>query len=75
MKSARVNTLGKRVRYVRKMRGLTQKELAKKIYTSTSAIGYCERDEGYPTSDLLRDIAVGLNVSADFLLGIDKKEK
>lgn len=75
MRSIRVDTFGKRVRYARKQRGFTQKELAKEIYASPSAIGYWERDEALPTADLLKEIAVALNVSSDYLLGIDKKDK
>lgn len=75
MRSIRINTLGKRVRYIRKKRGFTQKELAKKIYASPSAIGYWERDESLPNADLLKEIAVTLDVSSDFLLGISEEER
>lgn len=75
MRSIRVNTLGKRVRYIRQKRGFTQKELAKKIYASPSAIGYWERDESLPTADLLKEIAVALDISSDYLLGIIEEER
>ena len=41
------NLLGRRLRRVRKMRGLGQKQLADQAHISSQTVGYCERGEGY----------------------------
>ena len=62
------NLLGRRLRRVRKMRGLGQKQLAEQAHISFQTVGYCERGEGYPQANVLRDMAQVLKVSTDYLL-------
>ena len=64
------NLLGRRLRRVRKMRGLGQKQLADQAHISSQTVGYCERGEGYPQANVLRDMAQVLKVSTDYLLGL-----
>ena len=64
------NLLGRRLRRVRKMRGLRQKQLAEQAHISSQTVGYCERGEGYPQANVLRDMAQVLKVSTDYLLGL-----
>ena len=64
------NLLGRRLRRVRKMRGLGQKQLADQAHISFQTVGYCERGEGYPQANVLRDMAQVLKVSTDYLLGL-----
>ena len=64
------NSLGRRLRRVRKMRGLGQKQLADQAHISSQTVGYCERGEGYPQANVLRDMAQVLKVSTDYLLGL-----
>src|SRR5690625_2723440 len=63
---------GKRLRFLRLQNKLTQKELAKIINTSTSAIGMYERGEREPSFTTLLNIATNFNVSLDYLLGNDQ---
>lgn len=64
------NLLGRRLKKVRKMRGLGQKQLADQAHISSQTVGYCERGEGYPQANILRDMAQVLEVSTDYLLGL-----
>lgn len=64
------NLLGRRLKRVRKMRGLRQKQLADQAHISSQTVGYCERGEGYPQANVLRDMARVLEVSTDYLLGL-----
>lgn len=61
--------LGYRIKRLREDKGLQQKDLAKKLDVSPSAIGMYERDEREPNNDLLIKLADFFNVSVDYLLG------
>ena len=62
---------GKRLAELRKARGVTQRELAKKIGASQRRIAYYEDPNNkYIPADLLPAILKVLKVSADELLGI-----
>lgn len=50
--------------------GLTQDELAKRAGTTIVSISCYERGTRLPTSDILAGIALALNVSSDWLLGL-----
>ncbi len=63
-----LNTFGKRLKYIRKTKGLTQRELANAIGLDQSAISHFERDKKKPDMDTLKTIADMLNISIDFLL-------
>ncbi len=57
---------------LRKNTGLTQEELAEKLYVSRTAISKWESGRGYPSIDSLKDIAQYFSVSIDDLLSCDK---
>ena len=59
---------GSRVAKLRKDAGLSQKELAKRIGVSTSAIGMYEQDRREPSADILLALAGEFHVSLDYLL-------
>lgn len=63
--------LGSRLKLIRLKRGFTQKELAARINKSVSAISSYESNAQLPPLDVLESIALTLNVSIDFLAGID----
>lgn len=63
-----LNTFGDRLKYVRKMKDLTQKELANAVQLDQSAISHFERNKKKPDMDTLKKIADVLNISVDFLL-------
>jgi transcriptional regulator with XRE-family HTH domain len=63
---------GKRVRELRKERGLSQVELAAKVGIDRSYMGFLERGERNPSLEVIAKIAEALNVAPDELL---KKSK
>lgn len=64
------NLLGRRLKRVRKMRGLGQRQLADQAHISFQTVGHCERGETYPQANVLRSMAQVLGVSTDYLLGL-----
>lgn len=64
--------LGSRLKLIRLKRGFTQRELAARINKSVSAISSYESNAQLPPLDVLESIALTLNVSIDFLAGIDR---
>lgn len=59
----------KRLKYIRKLRKLSQEELAKKINTTKSTISNYENEYSTPSNDVLRDLSNALNTTTDYLLG------
>ena len=57
---------------LRKQRGLTQEELAKKLYVSRTAISKWESGRGYPNIESLKAIAKFFSVTVDELLSTDE---
>lgn len=64
--------LGSRLKNIRIQRGLTQKDLATKINKSISAISSYESNVQIPPVDVLVSIAFVLNISLDYLVGMDQ---
>ena len=65
-------TFGEKLRKLRTERGLTQDELAQKIYVTRTAISKWESDRGYPNIDSLKAISKFFSVSIDDLLSSDE---
>lgn len=61
----------RRLRDMRKEKGFTRKQLAKKINASDKAIMYWELSKSLPSAILLLSLAEALHVSIDWLLGRD----
>ncbi len=59
---------GKRVRELRKERGLSQVELAAKVGIDRSYMGFLERGERNPSLEVIAKIAEALGVTPDELL-------
>ena len=57
---------------LRKQKGLTQEELAQKLYVSRTAVSKWESGRGYPNIDSLKAIAVCFSVTVDDLLSGDE---
>ena len=57
---------------LRKQKGLTQEELAEKLYVSRTAISKWESGRGYPNIESLKAIAAFFSVTVDELLTSDK---
>ena len=58
----------KKLQDLRKQKGLTQEELAQKLYVSRTAISKWESGRGYPNIDSLKEIAKCFSVTVDQLL-------
>lgn len=63
------DTIGKRLRAYRKLKNLTQQELADKLHVSIAIVGAIERGTRVPTNDLLRSIHDVLGVTEQELRG------
>lgn len=61
-------TIGKRIKTIRKAKGLSQNELGALVGVSGTAIMRYEKGEREPKIQLFRDIAKALSVSEDYLL-------
>ena len=57
---------------LRKSRGLTQEELAEKLFVSRTAISKWESGRGYPSIDSLKEIACFFSVTIDDLICSDE---
>ena len=68
-------TLGNRIARLRKEKGFTQLELAKKADTIQKMISDYELDKTRPHPDAIVKLAKALEVTADQLLGMQKTQK
>ena len=62
------DSIGKRVKAIRKKKKLTQIQLAEKAYISESYIALIELDKRNPSTDVIIRLAEILGVSSDYLL-------
>ena len=65
---------GTRVAQLRKMKGITQAQLAEMLNVSNKTISRWETGDGYPDISLLKPLAIALGVSIDYLLGNENDE-
>lgn len=63
------DTIGKRLRAYRKLKNLTQQELADKLHVSIAIVGAIERGTRNPSQDLLYSIHHVLGVTEQELRG------
>ena len=66
-----LETIGTRIRRLRKEAGLSQEELSNLTYVSRETVRDWEKDACRIKSDALVALAQCVRVSADFILGID----
>ena len=64
-----------RLKELRKEKGYTQTQLAKKINCSQAQIVYWENGQNEPTATFIVKIAKIFNVSISYLLGIENEDK
>lgn len=64
-----MNKVGERIRKLRKERGWTQSDLAKKVNVSSQVVSNWERKYTDPDHDDISRLSKILDVSTDFLLG------
>ena len=67
-------TLGNKIQEFRKLRKMTQEELAEKLGVTPQAVSKWETDNSYPDIDLLVEIADLFNCTVDELLGRKNNE-
>lgn len=64
----------KNLRKIRKLSGMTMKDLAERIGVSESAISQYENGKRQPGYETLIELSKIFNVSTDYLLGIEDNE-
>ena len=69
------NEIGKRIRLYRKMKHITQEELAKKVGVAAPTITRYETGDRQPSIRQIRKIASALDVSIDELIGMGQVEQ
>ena len=67
-----MSTFGEKIKELRKTRGLTQPELAKELGVSNGMISNWENDVNEPGLSHIKNIAIFFDISADFIVGINK---
>lgn len=65
---------GKRLKELRKEKGLTQQQLAERIWVTKATISYYEQSERIPSPDVLIKLSRVFHVSTDHLLGLDSRK-
>ena len=65
-------TLGEKLKKLRTDKGLTQEELAEKLFVSRTAISKWESNRGYPNIETLKAISKFFSASVDDLLSSDE---
>lgn len=68
-------SLGERIRELRKNKGLSQYELAREIKVSQATVASWENNTRKPTIELIQQTANYFNVSSDYLLGNESQDK
>lgn len=65
---------GTRLRWARKRKKLSQSELGQRVNVSHATINRYERGINEPSFDMVQKLADALDVSVEFLLGIEREE-
>ncbi len=66
-----IKELGERIRELRTECGLSQKQLAAKIGVATNTVSQYESGKSKTSIDVLANLAVALDSTTDFLLGLE----
>lgn len=66
--------IGKQIQYYRKRDGLTQEDLAEKIYVSRNSVSNWERGRNYPDIEILLRMSILFDVTIDHLVKGDIEE-
>jgi len=69
-----METIGSRITKARKALNMNQKELAQKAGITEASLSRYENDARDPKTSILASLAKALNVSTDYLLGVDEKK-
>ncbi len=66
---------GNTLKELRQRAGLTQKQLADRLWLSKATVSYYEQSLRYPSPEILVRLAGVFHVSTDYLLGLDEKSQ
>ena len=66
---------GEKLKELRLKAGLTQKQLADKLWLSKATVSYYEQSLRYPSPEMLIKLSGVFHVSTDYLLGIEDKKQ
>ena len=66
--------MGRRIRDLRRMKGLTQQQLARKAAISGSFLGLIERGQKAPSLETLVDLCNALGTDMNYLLALSLKK-
>lgn len=66
-----METLGTRIRTLRLNLGITQPQLAEMVGVSKAVISFWENDINEPKASYVKILAKCLNVTSDYLLGLE----
>ena len=66
---------GKTLKTLRQNAGLTQKQLAERLWLSKATVSYYEQSVRYPSPEVLIKFSKVFHVSTDYLLGIEDKKQ
>lgn len=70
---SKLNNMSQRLKRLRKENGLSQLQVAEKLYVTRSAYANYEQGTRQPGPDIIIKLAELYNVSTDYLLGVFKK--
>lgn len=62
--------LGDKIKYLRKLKNLSQTSLGKRLGTTQDTISLWELNKSLPDIEMLKKICIEFDVSADYLLGL-----
>lgn len=66
---------GERVKQLRRSAGMTQGQLAERIWVSKAAVSNYELSERNPSPEIIIKVARVFGVSTDYLLGVENKRE
>ena len=66
---------GNTLKELRQSAGMTQKQLADRLWLSKATVSYYEQSLRYPSPEILIRLANVFHVSADYLLGMEEKQQ
>jgi transcriptional regulator with XRE-family HTH domain len=74
MTSQDLQTIGGRIRLLRRAKGMTQADLARKVFVTQPSVAQWEKNRCTPSAQSMRLIADALDVSRMFLAGTDTQD-
>lgn len=70
-----MSDFGKKLKELRKEAGLTQKQLADRLWLKKSTVSYYEQSVHYPSPEIIVKLSSIFHVTTDYLLGIEEKKQ